>query len=73
MNFFKKFYRKITKKDVWARPNMSVTFRIEIMPGRSREERTFWIEDVLPNGRVKLEGFTGEHHESVFEPLNLKN
>lgn len=51
---------------------MSVTFRLEIMPGRSREERTFWIDSVLPNGRVVLRDFAGEHHESVFEPVNFE-
>lgn len=70
MSIFGKFYRKIIKKSVWARPRMSVTFRPEVMPGRDREQRTFWIESVLPNGRVTLRDFAGEHHESVFEPVN---
>lgn len=53
--------------DRWARPGMSVTFRAELMPGRSRAERTFRVEQVLPSSRVTLEGFAGEHAESEFE------
>ncbi len=70
MNFFKKYYQKIIKPNVWARPNMMVTFRAEIMPGKSRDERTFKIELVKNNGRVILEGFVGEHRESSFEPVS---
>ena len=58
--------------DVWARPEMQVTFRAEIMPGRSREERTFRIEKVLPNGRVTLYDFPDEHRQGSFEPLNFQ-
>jgi hypothetical protein len=72
MSIFGKYYDKLMKKHVWARPNMPVTFRIEVMPGRSREQRTFWIENVLPNGRVTLRDFAGEHHERAFEPVNFK-
>jgi len=50
---------------------MNVTFRAEIMPGRSREERTFRIERVMSNGRVVLADFLGEHREGAFEPLNF--
>ncbi len=57
---------------VWARPEMQVTFRAEIMPGKSREERTFRISTVLPNGRVRLHRFPDEHLESEFEPMNFK-
>ena len=53
--------------DRWARPGMSVTFRAELMPGRSRAERTFRISETLPSGRVNLEGFTGAHPASEFE------
>lgn len=69
MNIFKKYYQKIVKRNVWARPNMKVTFRAEIMPGKSREDRTYKIETVKSNGRVILEGFAGEHRESSFEPV----
>lgn len=69
MNFFRKYYQKIVKTDVWARPNMQVTFRAELMPGKSREERTFKIIKVMTNGRVILEGFSGEHRQSEFEPV----
>src|ERR1044071_9805516 len=60
--------RKTTRQDVWARPEMAVTFRAEIMPGKSRQERTFRIKEVLPNGRVVLYDFVGEHRQSSFEP-----
>jgi hypothetical protein len=63
--------RENGKKSVWARPRMSVTFRAELMPGKSREERTFLIKAVLPNGRVTLDSFTGEHRESEFEPIRI--
>lgn len=55
--------------DRWARPGMGVTFRAELMPGRSRVERTFRVEETLPSGRVTLEGFNGDHAESEFEPM----
>jgi hypothetical protein len=51
---------------------MNVTFRAELMPGKSREERTFRIAEVLPNNRVLLHGFSGEHRESEFEPVNFQ-
>lgn len=57
--------------NVWARPEMFVTFRAEIMPGRNREERTFRIKRVRSNGRVILHEFTGEHREGAFEPINF--
>ncbi len=72
MSIFQNFYRKIVKKSIWARPEMSVTFRAELMPGKNRDERTFRIAEVLPNDRVILHGFTGEHRESEFEPV-VKN
>lgn len=56
---------------VWARPEMNVTFRAEIMPGLTREERTFRIAEVLPNARVTLHGFPGEYRETAFEGLNF--
>ena len=72
MSIFQNFYRKIIKPSVWARPEMTVTFRAELMPGKSRAERTFRIAEVLPNSRVILHNFTGEHRESEFEPVNFK-
>jgi hypothetical protein len=57
--------------NVWARPEMLVTFRAEIMPGRSSEERTYRVKEVKPNGRVTLYDFKDEHLESEFEPLNF--
>lgn len=50
---------------------MNVTFRAEIMPGATREERTFRIEKVFTNGRVKLHDFVGEYRETAFEKINF--
>lgn len=57
--------------NVWARPEMQVTFKAEIMPGRSREERTFRIKNVRANGRVELYDFPDEHRQGAFEPINF--
>ena len=67
----KKANSPIFKDNSWARAGMNVTFRAEIMPGKSREERTFRIERVMRNGRVVLQDFLGEHREGAFEPLNF--
>ena len=56
--------------DAWARPGMTVTFRAELMPSREREQRTFRVKELLPSGRVLLDGATGEHAEREFEPIN---
>lgn len=70
MTFLKRFFQKVVKREnVWARPQMMVTFRAEIMPGKNKEERTYKIIKVLSNGRVILESFAGEHRESEFEPV----
>lgn len=55
-------------QDAWARPGMIVTFRAELMPGREHSERTFRVAELLPSGRVRLEGTGGEHAENEFEP-----
>lgn len=55
--------------DVWARPGMAVVFRAELMPGRETAERTFRIKELLPSGRVLLDGATGEHAEKEFESV----
>lgn len=56
---------------VWARPEMHVTFRAEIMPGLEREDRTYRIATVLGNGRVTLHDFPGEFRQSAFEAINF--
>lgn len=58
-----------TSRDRWARPGMKVTFRAELMPGRDSSERTFQITDLLPSGRVLLDGVSGEHAEKEFERI----
>jgi len=67
-SIYPEYNRRIA--DRWARPGMNVTFRAELMPGRSRAERTFRVSKVLTSGRVMLEGFTGDHAESEFEPMH---
>lgn len=67
----KRIFQKPPRPSIWARPQMLVTFRAELMPGKSREDRTFQIESVLKNGRVVLKDFVGEHKESAFEPVNF--
>ncbi|MBL8180818.1 MAG: hypothetical protein JNL64_04335 [Blastocatellia bacterium] len=57
---------------VWARPEMSVIFRAEIMPGKNREERTFRIAHVMPNGRVVLHNFNGEYRQTAFEKIDFQ-
>ena len=70
MSIFNKKTEQI-KQDVWARPEMDVIFRAELMPKKNREERTFRIKEVLPNGRVLLHDFVGEHRENEFENLRF--
>jgi hypothetical protein len=55
--------------NLWARPGMKVVFRAELKPGRDAAERTFQVVELLSNGRVILEGISGEHTESEFEPI----
>jgi hypothetical protein len=61
--------RRDRERDRWARPGMTVTFRAELMPSRETTERTFRVAELLPSGRVKLDGFAGEHTETEFEPV----
>lgn len=59
--------RSARDASIWARPGMKVTFRAELMPGRDGSERTFLVTDLLPSGRVLLDGVSGEHAEREFE------
>lgn len=56
---------------IWARPEMNVTFRSEIMPGVDREDRTYRILKVLTSGRVTLHGLPGDYRETAFESINF--
>jgi hypothetical protein len=58
-----------SRQNVWARPEMNVIFRAELMPKKDREERTFKVKEVLGNGRVILHNFAGEHRENEFESI----
>ena len=71
--FLKKKKVETPKKvgDVWARPGMPVTFRAELMPGRDRHDRTFLVKELLPSGRVSLQGVDGEHAQKEFEPIQF--
>jgi hypothetical protein len=71
MSLASRFTKNIEAAGVWARPEMNVVFRAEIMPGVPREERTYRIERVLNNGRVTLHDFPGEYRQGAFEPLNF--
>lgn len=71
MNFFRKKAQQEHSLNIWARPGMAVIFRAEVMPGKSREERTFRISEVIRNGRVTLQEFAGEHRENEFEAINF--
>lgn len=55
--------------NAWARPGMEVVFRAEVMPGRHTSERTFHVTSLLPSGRVLLDGVSGEHAETEFQPI----
>ncbi len=65
---FARARRRSEELDLWARPGMQVTFRAELMPGRDASERTFRVAELLPSGRVHLNGVTGEHAQKEFEP-----
>jgi len=62
-------HKRNSAADVWARPGMPVTFRAELMPGQNRVERTFRVKELLPSGRVVLDGTGGEHTEKEFEQI----
>lgn len=59
---------KQTAARSWTGIGMSLTFRAEIMPGREASERTYKVSSVLANGRVEIDGMSGEHSEAEFEP-----
>jgi hypothetical protein len=74
MPFFSRKKKTVSSEEkqfTWARPEMQVTFRAEIMPGRDRTQRTFRIKEVLSNGRITLHDFIGEHRQGAFEPINF--
>ena len=54
---------------VWGAPGTGVSFRAEVMPGRSRMLRTFTVKELLPSGRVTLNGMDGEFAAASFEPV----
>ena len=64
--------RDLNGQNQWARPGMLVTFRAELKPGLGSADRTFKVAEVLVNGRVLLEGVSGEHTETEFEKLRFE-
>jgi len=52
----------------WTRAGMLLTFRAEVMPGRSASERTYTVLRMLSSGRVELIGMAGQHGAAEFEP-----
>jgi anti-sigma B factor antagonist len=54
---------------IWGELGMGVTFRAELMQGRSYLERCFSVKELLPGGRVTLNGIHGEFLEATFEPV----
>ena len=71
MRFFKRKGKKENdgRKCLGKAGNVRHLPQAKIMPGRSREQRTFRIKSVFPNGRVTLHDFLGEHREAAFEPV----
>jgi anti-sigma B factor antagonist len=53
----------------WGALGMSVTFRAELMQNRSHQDRSFSVKQLLPSGRVTLDGIDGEFVEKTFEPV----
>jgi anti-sigma B factor antagonist len=54
---------------IWGALGMSVTFRAELMQDRSHLDRSFSVKELLPSGRVTLNGIHGEFIEKMFEPV----
>lgn len=52
----------------WAIVGVNLTFRAGVMPGREASERTYKVSSALANGRVEIDGMSGEHSEAQFEP-----
>ena len=53
----------------WGMKGMSITFVIEMMPNRTILERTFTIKQLLPSGRVTLNGLYGKYVKESFEDV----
>jgi anti-sigma B factor antagonist len=53
----------------WGALGMNLTFRAEVMPSDSHLARTFRVKELLPSGRVTLNGIYGEFVEKTFEPV----
>lgn len=51
----------------WAKVGMRLTFRAELMPGRTSLTRTYEVARTLASGRVELTGLAGQHTETEFE------
>lgn len=57
-----------SRPPAWGAPGTGVTFRAELMQNRSRLLRSFSVKELLPGGRVTLNGIHGEFDRESFEP-----
>ena len=53
----------------WGTRGMSITFRAEMMPNHSLLERTFSAKELLPSGRVTINGMQGKYVKDSFEDV----
>ena len=58
---------------VWGELDMNVSFLVEQMQGRSHLERTFSVKELLPSGRVTLNGMYGQYVKESFEKVEYSN
>ena len=56
-----------SRPSAWGAPGTGVTFRAELMQNRSRLLRSFSVKELLPGGRVTLNGIHGEFDRESFE------
>lgn len=56
-----------SRPSIWGAPGTGVTFRAELMQNRSRLLRSFSVKELLPGGRVTLNGIHGEFDRESFE------
>ena len=57
------------RTSTWGAPGTGVTFRAELMRNRSCLLRSFSVKELLPDGRVTLNGIHGEFGRESFEPV----
>jgi anti-sigma B factor antagonist len=65
---FPETYHKTLPID-WGTRGMSITFLTEMMPNHTLLERIFTIKELLPSGRVTLNGLNGKYVKDSFEDV----